>query len=145
MQAPWCRLTAVLLLLDPTFHLVAPALHPQTAFAGHHGSSQPTLVFSKCQFGQTARAFNAGWYHGRPWLEHSAKLDLCFCFPKFGANNHKDFVFMKQGFNNWKTALEKDIQQASQCYLKSAVAYSQMEQREVTGETIANLLGPTQT
>lgn len=62
--------------------------------------SQPTLVFPKRHFGQTARAFNTGWYRGRPWLEYSAKLDACF----------------------WKTALEKDKgfskHASSQCHLK---------------------------
>lgn len=112
--------------------------------------SQPILVFPKRHFGQTARAFNSGWYQESPWLEYSAKLDACFCFPcrKFGANNDRDLVFTKQGFNNWKTALEKDKgftkHASSQCHLKSAVAWSQMKQREETGETIANLLGPTQ-
>ena len=66
---------------------------------------------------------------------------------KFGANNDRDLVFTKQGFNNWKTALEKDKgftkHTSSQCHLKSAVAWSQIKQREETGATIANLLGLT--
>ena len=78
-----------------------------------------------------------------------AKLDMCFCFPchKFGANNDRDLVFTKQGFNNWKSALTKDKgftkHASSQCHLKSTVACSQMKQREEMGETIANLLGST--
>ncbi|KAK0141175.1 hypothetical protein N1851_021817 [Merluccius polli] len=99
--------------------------------------SQPILVFPKRHFGQTACAFNSGWYCGRPWMEYSAKLDACFCFP-----------CRKFGFNNWKTSLEKDKgftkHTSSQCHLKSAVAWSQMKQREETGATTANLLGPTQ-
>lgn len=65
--------------------------------------SQPAnLVFPKRDFGKTTRSFCPGWYRGRPWLEYSAKLDACFCFPcrKFGGNNDRDLVFTKQGFRN---------------------------------------------
>ena len=101
--------------------------------------SHTILVFPKRHFGQIAHAFNSGRYRGRPWLEYSAKLDECFCFPcrKFGENNDRDLVFTKQGFNNWKTALEKDKgftkHASSQCHLKSAVAWSHMKQWEEMG------------
>ena len=113
--------------------------------------SQPTnLNFPKRHFGKTTRAFCPGWYRGRPWLEYSVKLDACFCFPcrKFGGINDRDLVFTKTGFTNWKTALEKDKgltkHAASQCHVKNAKAWSEMTQRKATGETISNLLGPTQ-
>ena len=105
--------------------------------------SQPILVFPKRHFGQTARAFNSGWYRGRPWLEYSDKLDVCYCFPccKFGANNDREFVFTKQGFSNWKTALEKDKgftkHASSHCHLKSAVAAN-----EATGGNGGNYCKP---
>ena len=113
--------------------------------------SQPiALVFPKRNFGKSSRSLCPGWYRGRPWLEYSAKLDACFCFPcqKFGGNNDRDLVFTKQGFTNWKTALEKDKglskHASSQCHIKNAKACSEMSQREATGETICNLIGPTQ-
>lgn len=113
--------------------------------------SQPiNLNFPKRHFGKTTRAFCPGWYRGRPWLEYSVKLDACFCFPcrKFGGINDRDLVFTKTGFTNWKTALEKDKgftkHAASQCHIKNAKAWSEMTQREATGETISNLLGPAQ-
>jgi len=113
--------------------------------------SQPiALVFPKRNFGKSSRSFCPGWYRGRPWLEYSAKLDACFCFPcqKFGGNNDRDLVFIKQGFTNWKTALEKykglSKHASSQCHIKNAKAWSEISQRESTGETICNLIGPTQ-
>ena len=85
----------------------AAAAADTVALLLHHS---PQILFPKRHFGKTARAFSPGWYRGRPWLGYSVKLDACFCFPcrKFGGNNDRDLVFTKQGFNNWKTALEKD-------------------------------------
>ena len=72
-----------------------------------------------------------------------ARCLLLFPLSQYGANNHRNLVFTKQGFNNWKTALEKDKgftkQASSQCHLKSVVAWLQMKEREETGETTANL------
>ncbi len=76
--------------------------------------------------------------------------DACFCFPcgKYVHGNEKDVTFTLRGFNNWKTALERDKglhkHASSQTHIKAAATWSEHKCREATGETIGILVGKTQ-
>lgn len=56
------------------------------------------------------RKFNKKWLADFVWLEYSISKDAAFCYAcrQFSPSNEKDIVFKKNGFTNWKTALESN-------------------------------------
>ena len=67
---------------------------------------------------------------------------------KYGVANDRDLIFAKQGFSNWKVALEREKgfnkHASSHCHLQAAAIWTEMKQRQTKGETVACLLGSTQ-
>ena len=82
---------------------------------GKTSPSQPIINFPKSIFGRYIRCFQSDWYDKFAWIEYSVERDSVFCFVcrNFLMMDAKDAkyiedTFTTQGFNNWKTALEKD-------------------------------------
>lgn len=112
---------------------------------------QPVLKsYPRTLFGGRERCFSAAWYQSRPWLEYSVDRDACFCFPcrVFGVAFSENDTFVSTGFRNWKAALERDrgLQKhaCSQTHLQASSSWTEFCRRQVSGETVACLLGPQQ-
>lgn len=76
------------------------------------GADKKKQMFSKTEFpmNKDNRCFQPRWLEIYNWIEYSVEHDAIFCYPcrQFGKTASKDDVFIKSGFNNWKTALEKN-------------------------------------
>lgn len=121
----------------------APAPPNMVSHSNGNTPSQPILAsYPKHAFGAVSRSFNPAWYRTQPWLEYSVVQDACFCFPcqKYATDNERDVVFILQGFNNWKVAVDGDrwLQKhaSSHSHVQAAATWC----REATGETIDCLL-----
>ncbi|XP_042410010.1 uncharacterized protein LOC121999390 [Zingiber officinale] len=76
------------------------------------GPCQPNgHVYPKTTFGNQERSFQGTWYKKYTWLEYSISKDAAFCFwcYLFKPLNKEnvDNAFIKDGYNNWKRALER--------------------------------------
>ena len=85
-----------------------------------YGPYQP-----RCQylFDSHGRHFCAQWYTLFKWLEYSPSINKAFCFPcrVFGNTGHHQEAFISNGFQNWKSALEKFRAHQSSIAHKSAI------------------------
>lgn len=81
---------------------------------GTNSPAQPIISFPYSSFSAThRRSFNKEWYKTFPWIEYSVQVDSVFCFPcRKDLNENAAFArdveetFIKNGFQNWKKALE---------------------------------------
>ena len=79
----------------------------------HIVSDQPTQPILKnypqSKFGKEWRQFRPEWFKSYPWLEYSVLDNACYCFPcRFFSSNSDNSPFYKNGFKNWKKALDKN-------------------------------------
>lgn len=74
-----------------------------------HEPVQPKLAsFNPKQYGNSKRDFSASWYNGRTWLEYSVEKGAAFCFPcRHFKISSKDCTYTKEGYSNWRHALDK--------------------------------------
>ena len=78
--------------------------------------NQPrNLSFPSKSYGNRNRSFQSGWFDRHPWLHYVESLDAVFCHTciKAVASNlissgNADSVFTRYGYNNWKSATEKN-------------------------------------
>ena len=70
--------------------------------------------FPKRTLGKQQRAFCSAWYAKFPWLHYQEGEDKVYCFHCLVSNRrhypvslNKDDAFIKNGFSDWKRALEK--------------------------------------
>ncbi|CAH3178226.1 unnamed protein product [Porites evermanni] len=78
--------------------------------------NQPrNLSFPLKSYGNRNRSFQSGWFDRHPWLHYVESLDAVFCHTciKAVASNlissgSADNVFTRYGYNNWKSATEKN-------------------------------------
>lgn len=75
----------------------------------YESPAQPIIDFPKRSFGKQLRTFNKNWYQNRFWLEYSVSKDSAFCYVcrHFNTEN-REKLFTEIGFDNWKSALEKN-------------------------------------
>ena len=122
---------------------------------GKTSPNQPVINFPKSIFWKYIRCFQSDWYDRFPWIEYSAERDTVFCFVcrNFLMIDTKDAkyiedTFITQGFNNWKTALEKDRgfqkHEKSESHVKAFSAWNELKIREKSGNTIGSLLADKQ-
>ena len=78
--------------------------------------NQPrNLSFPSKSYGNRNRSFQSGWFDRHPWLHYVESLDAVFCHTciKAVASNlissgNADSVFTRYGYNNWRSATEKN-------------------------------------
>lgn len=76
---------------------------------------QPFLrSFPKRTFGKQQRSFCSAWYAKFPWLHYQEGEDKAYCFHclvsslrHYPVSLNKDDAFIKNGFSDWKRALDK--------------------------------------
>ena len=106
----------------------SPTVHIQQLEAEHSASPgqsltdnlhitepfQPTnFNFPKKTFGKQNRSFQSKWFNDFPWLHYNEQSDSVLCFIcaqqneklNLRAARNKEWVFISQGFYNWKKAL----------------------------------------
>ncbi|KAK2550816.1 Zinc finger MYM-type protein 1 [Acropora cervicornis] len=93
---------------------------------------QPTnFNFPKKTFGKQNRSFQSKWFNDFPWLRYNEQSDSVLCFIcaqqneklNLRAARNKEWVFISQGFSNWKKALVRFKEhQVSECH-KLAMEY----------------------
>ena len=101
---------------------IAAVDQPQAPFQGDRHSAIPqsphqphAYKYPMQMFGNQQRAFCPFWYSKYSWLHYQESNDSVLCFhclvadprkqPEISLN--KDYVFCKNGFSNWKKALER--------------------------------------
>ena len=84
-----------------------PPMIPEKA---HH----PELLFPLREFGKQRRSFCSSWYCKYPWLHYQEGSDSVLCYYCLVADkrglqitHNKDEAFTRNGFSNWKKALER--------------------------------------
>ena len=124
----------------------SPTVHIQQLEAEHSASPgqsltdnlhitepfQPTnFNFPKKTFGKQNRSFQSKWFNDFPWLHYNEQSDSVLCFLcaqqneklNLRAARNKEWVFISQGFSNWKKALVRFKEhQVSECH-KLAMEY----------------------
>ncbi|XP_074609646.1 zinc finger MYM-type protein 1-like [Acropora palmata] len=124
----------------------SPTVHIQQLEAEHSASPgqsltdnlhitepfQPTnFNFPKKTFGKQNRSFQSKWFNDFPWLHYNEQSDSVLCFIcaqqnqklNLRAARNKEWVFISQGFSNWKKALVRFKEhQVSECH-KLAMEY----------------------
>ena len=124
----------------------SPTVHIQQLEAEHSASPgqsltdnlhitepfQPTnFNFPKKTFGKQHRSFQSKWFNDSPWLHYNKQRDSVLCFIcaqqneklNLRAARNKEWVFISQGFSNWKKALVRFKEhQVSECH-KLAMEY----------------------
>lgn len=87
--------------------------------------------FPKKRYGSQNRAFQPTWFDNFPWLHYDENTDTVLCFTchkqyakgNLKTANKKDLAFIKEGFANWKKAIEKfRDHQMSECH-KTSIDY----------------------
>ena len=94
-----------------------------TTFHEGHGPYQPRCRYPVDYHG---RHFCTQWYTQFKWLEYSPSINKAFCFPcrVFGTKGHHQEAFVSNGFQNWKSALEKfHAHQSSVAHKNSILAW----------------------
>lgn len=82
------------------------------------------------------RKFNEKWLTDFVWLEYSISKNAAFCYAcrQFSPSTEKDIIFKKNGFTNWKTALEsnKGFKKHQKCaiHLSSMSKWSEASSRQ---------------
>ena len=118
----------------------SPTVHIQQLEAEHSASPgqsltdnlhitepfQPTnFKFPKKTFGKQNRSFQSKWFNDFPWLHYNEQSDSVLCFIcaqqneklNLRAARNKEWVFISQGFSNWKKALVRFKEhQVSECH-----------------------------
>ena len=101
-------------------------------------------LYPKTTFGNHERSFQESWYKKYPWLEYSISKNAAFCFwcYLFKPLNREsvDDVFIRDGFNNWKKALERfnrHMRTANSCHNEAKMQFeSFQDQRHSVGNIV---------
>ena len=87
----------------------------QLPLLGDRPNQARNLSFPSKSYGNRNRSFQSGWFDRHPWLHYVECLDAVFCHTciKAVASNlissgNADNVFTRYGYNNWKSATEKN-------------------------------------
>jgi len=91
------------------------AVGSQLPLLGDRPNQPRNLSFPFKSHGNRNRSFQSGWFDRHPWLHYVESLDAVFCHTciKAVASNlissgNADNVFTRYGYNNWKSATEKN-------------------------------------
>ena len=91
------------------------AVVSQLPLLGDRPNQPRNLSFASKSCGNRNRSFLSGWFDRHPGLHYVETLDVIFCHTciKAGASNlislgNADNVFTRYGYNNWKSATEKN-------------------------------------
>ena len=91
------------------------AVGSQLPLLGDRPNQPRNLSFPLKSYGNRNRSFQSGWFDRHPWLHYVESLDAVFCHTciKAVASNlissgSADNVFTRYGYNNWKSATEKN-------------------------------------
>ena len=88
------------------------AVGSQLPLLGDRPNQPRNLSFPSKSYGNRNRSFQSGWFDRHPWLHYVESLDAVFCHTciKAVASNliSSGNVFTRYGYNNWKSATEKN-------------------------------------
>ena len=83
----------------------------QLPLLGDRPNQPRNLSFLSKSYGNRNRSFQSGWFDRHPWLHYVERLDAVFChtcIKAVASNLIADNVFTRYGYNNWKSATEKN-------------------------------------
>ena len=91
------------------------AVGSQLPLLGDRPNQPRNLSFPSKSYGNRNRSFQSGWLDRHPWLHHVESLDAVFCHTcikavasKLISSGNADNVFTRYGYNNRKSATEKN-------------------------------------
>lgn len=115
-----------------------------------HEPVQPKLAsFNPKQYGNSKRDFSASWYNGRTWLEYSVEKGAAFCFPcRHFKISSKDCTYTKEGYSNWRHALDKHKgfkkHEISHSHVEAMVIWQERKMRIEKNQSVSTMVNEKQ-